>query len=252
MKNEARLLPFFLASLSRQNFFGCYEVIFLDSGSFDDSIEIVKKWGGNVKILSINATEFSFSKTCNYLVNQARSDLCLFFSAHVELLSSDFLNEVLLEFNAGNRIGFFRQVVNHNAGYSLYESIFLNKTFPKRKVNNQLCFSNAGSFSAKEILEEYPFPNVEASEDNAWAKLVLNKGFEICYFPDLEIAHSHNESFEQITRRVRINKLARFGARKCYLKAFFKFIKIFLVLFLSSFDRVLAYRYALAHSKGYL
>lgn len=263
MKNESLMLPYFLNSLDRQSFTGNYEVIFLDSGSTDLTISFVKNWKGNFKLYSIDAEEFSFSKSCNFLVECARADICIFLSAHVEIIDMNFLDTVFsydkkLNFSGG----YFRQVVNHNNGYSLYDVISLNKSFPRvdgveykafnRSDRKSIHFSNAASVVKKQIAIKYPFPNVIASEDALWANTILNEGYEIYYFNNMLIAHSHDESYAQITKRVKINKTARYGDSAMYLSAFTKFIGVLISLLAAGEQAKTALNTAIAHAKGYL
>ena len=260
MKNEEHMLPFFLNSLHSQITDYSYEVIFLDSGSDDESINIIRKIKSNYLLYSIDSSEFSFSKTCNFLVEQSRSPYCIFLSAHVELIGNDFLQRLGDVITSGKVCGYFRQIVNHNNGYSLYDVLTLNKNFPEGSVSHfsnqenvrKLRFSNAGSFFETSMAIEIPFPDVLASEDYLWAtNIIKNKGI-VHYLPMLKIAHSHNETFCEITKRVRINKVALFGSGIIIWKAIINFTGLFIMLFLSGCNLKASFNYAVAHAKGYL
>lgn len=260
MKNEERMLPFFLKSLRSQVTNYSYEIIFLDSGSTDASTEIVNKLDSSYVLYSIDSVEFSFSKTCNFLVEQSRSPYCIFLSAHVELIGDDFLQRLGEKIEGGARCGYFRQVVNHNNGYSLYDVLTLNKGFPEGMVPHifeekkccNLRYSNAGSFFDTRIALETPFPDVIASEDYLWAIGILKKGFQIHYLPMLHIAHSHNETFNDITKRVKINRLALYGDKFVLKKLIVNFVGLFVMLAMSGYGFRKSYDFALAHAKGYL
>lgn len=259
MKNEQKMLPYFLKSVMSQVTDYPYEIIFMDSGSQDETINIVNECNSDYLLYSINSDEFSFSKTCNFLVEKARAPYCILLSAHIELIGNDFLQRLGDFIINGSECGYFRQLVNHNNGYSLYDVLSLNKSFPNGHdykiftINDykKLRFSNAGSFFKKEFAVDRPFPNVIASEDYLWAVSRLKEGVNIYYLPMLEIAHSHNESFESITKRVRINKIAMFGDNILFKKIVLNFFGIFLMLSAAGCSISKAFGYALAHAKGY-
>ncbi|APG18790.1 hypothetical protein A3780_14915 [Kosakonia radicincitans] len=260
MKNEEKMLPHFIKSLSAQVTNYTYELIFLDSESKDDSIEIVMENCENFVIYSINANEFSFSKTCNFLVESARAPNCILLSAHIEIIGNDFLQRLGDAIEKGSECGYFRQVVNHNNGYSLYDVLTLNKSFPERRdarvfsVTDKkgLRFSNAGSFFKTRLAIETTFPDVAASEDFLWASSIIDKNHLVHYVPSLTIAHSHNESLEDITKRVNINKRVLYGDKPAYKKSFMMFMALFLMLLFSGSGLRKSCAYALAHAKGYL
>ncbi|SCB95301.1 glycosyltransferase [Kosakonia oryziphila] len=260
MKNEEKMLPHFIKSLSAQLTSYNYELIFLDSESKDNSVEIVMENCKNFIIYAINANEFSFSKTCNFLVECARAPNCILLSAHIEMIGDDFLQRLGEEIEKGSECGYFRQVVNHNNGYSLYDVLTLNKSFPARKETKifsmadkiGLRFSNAGSFFKTNLAIETAFPDVAASEDFLWAISVIDKNHHVHYIPSLTIAHSHNESLKDITKRVNINKRVLYGDKPAYKKSFIMFVVLFLMLLFSGSGLKKSCAYASAHAKGYL
>lgn len=260
MKNEEEMLPHFIKSLFAQVTAYNFELIFLDSESKDESINIVMASCENFVIYTINASEFSFSKTCNFLVECARAPNCILLSAHVEIIGNNFLQRLGEEIEKGIECGYFRQIVNHNNGYSLYDVLTLNKNFPESKdakvfsVTDRkgLRFSNAGSFFKTSLAIETVFPDVPASEDFLWASSVIDKNHHVYYIPTLAIAHSHNESLDDITKRVNINKRALYGNKRVYKKSLIMFMVLFLMLLFSGAGLKKSYAYASAHAKGYL
>lgn len=260
MKNEEKMLPHFIKSLYSQMAGYSFELIILDSGSNDNSLDIVMDNCHNYLLYGINPDEFSFSKTCNFLVSHARGQYCILLSAHIEMTSNDFLKRLGDYIINGAECGYFRQVVNHHNGYSLYDVITLNKSFPAQQEvqvfseenSRGLRFSNAGSFFKTSLAIETKFPEVIASEDFLWASNIIKKNHIVYYIPTLIIAHSHNENLEDITKRVNINKRALYGDKAVYSKCVLMFIALFIMLLFSNFGAKKSFLYALAHAKGYL
>ncbi|UXK02508.1 glycosyltransferase family 2 protein [Pectobacterium aroidearum] len=262
MKNEAENLPFFIDSLKRQEFPLDYEVVFLDSGSDDDSIKICQESLIPHRIYSIDSSEFNFSTTCNLLTEYSQSDYCILLSAHVEIIGKNFFHCLRDLIYKDINLAYFRQVVNHNCGYNMYEAINLKRRFPSLQESPSLkytnahrkghSFSNAGSMYKRDIAINNPFPVVMASEDFLWAESIISLGHALHYIPDVMIAHSHNESYEKITARVRVNKISRFGVKPKPIHALIKFILIISCLVMSGENVKVAYNTAKSHAKGYI
>lgn len=256
MMNEAARLPEFLESLEAQKVNFPYEIIFLDSGSTDASLDIANAVGGDVSIYSISSREFNFSTTCNLLVDLALGDVFVMFSAHVVLQSHDLLQKTFDALKAEYSAVGFRQVENKSSGSSAYELLFLKRTFPAADNIAPLAaggaFSNAGAAFTRAAFNLARFPQVPASEDFLWATSVSRLGARIGYAGNLSIAHSHNESPNQLQRRVRLNKIARFGGRSMPLRSAVYFFGLLILLSMHGAGPKDSWRYAVAHAKAYL
>ncbi len=64
LKNGGERLKLLMESLEKQNFSGSFEIIAIDSGSEDESIQILEKY--NTKIYEIKPEEFHHSRTRNF------------------------------------------------------------------------------------------------------------------------------------------------------------------------------------------
>jgi len=42
------------------------------------------------------------------------------------------------------------------------------------------------------VWEHYPYPEVDFSEDQAWARVIIEAGFKKAYSSDAAVYHSHN------------------------------------------------------------
>ncbi|KKL66298.1 hypothetical protein LCGC14_2146400 [marine sediment metagenome] len=79
-KNEEQQLPKLLKSIKAQYFDKSYEIILVDSGSTDKTIEIAKK--NKIRILNIPPESFSYGYALNMGVNFAQGEIIIFISAH--------------------------------------------------------------------------------------------------------------------------------------------------------------------------
>ncbi len=263
MKNEARFLGATLKSISQQNFSGSSIIIFLDSGSVDGSIKmVIDQTSIPYLIYSIDHEEFQFGATCNLVAELANADYFVFLSGHVVIRQDDMIGtsiDFMTEHPSVAGLS-FRQVPNEATGFNLYEQVYLRHAFPQIlqqpyiDVRKAGAFSNACSIVRASAWRDSPFEHVGASEDQIWADTVMSRGMEVYYTSVFDVAHSHNEDPAAIFRRVRINKLARFGDRRQPLRFVKSLIGVFAALSLASKGRQLgtAMTYAVAHASAYM
>jgi glycosyltransferase involved in cell wall biosynthesis len=86
--NEARHLPKLLDSFARQTL-KPFEIIVVDSGSTDDSVEISRSRGA--RIVHIQPEQFSFGRSLNLGVRNASGDVMVIASAHTYPVSEHWL-----------------------------------------------------------------------------------------------------------------------------------------------------------------
>jgi len=234
VRNERKELPRFIESLRRQTIFPALEVIVLDSESTDGTLLALD--GLNCTIYQIPHGEFSFGQSCNLLMALANSDVCFFFSGHVYIQSSIALEAILSDITMGQAgAGYFRQVPNEHCGASVYDRVFLAHAFPPdslRKDGSLARFSNAASVLCRQAWRNLWFPDVIANEDALWALTFQSRRLgTIKYYGEYLVEHSHNESAEQVERRVFINAVGRNARWGQVARAAFKFPgMVFLIL----------------------
>jgi len=68
-----------LESIQNQNFEGNFNIIVVDSGSTDNTLQIAETY--ECKIVHIKKEQFSFGRSLNYGCNAAIGDLLIFVSA---------------------------------------------------------------------------------------------------------------------------------------------------------------------------
>jgi len=256
--NEERLLPRLLKSITNQKNLINYEIIILDSESTDRTKSIATSYP-KVKFVTTSKNKFNFGASCNQINKLCTKDIVIFLSGHVQLLKKDFIsrldNQVYIK---KIKAGYFRQLPDFSGnGASIYDELFLkhkfktNNTCYSKKNKNKHNFSNAGSFYKKNIIDEFSFKIVTGSEDKIWANDFIGSGNKIHYLSNLQILHSHNESYNQITERVYINKIAIYGKQRKIFKFLLLFLGISLLLFIKTF-KIDSFEYGLAHGKAYL
>jgi len=262
LKNERKFLPALIASLQEQTVFGNCELVFLDSGSADGSVEYLRRYAD--RIYAIEPSEFQFGRSCNQIISACEAPYVVLLSAHVVIAEPDALELAVgaLERNQKLAAVYLRQKTAGvpNKDFSAYESLFLKKRFPVSNLDMTAAsiptaapISNAGAVVRRSVWVQTAFPEVQASEDVLWARTVVKQGASLLYIGERSIVHNHSETAEQVYRRVRINKVAQNGSKPQYRKAFFYFAGIFgALLCIERASLATSFRYAKAHAAAYI
>ena len=131
--NEAAHLPALFESLEEQSQVPD-EVILVDSGSTDASVEIAESHGA--RIVHIPPVEFTFGRALNWGCEAAKGELLVFVSAHVYALSENWLQDLVAPFE-DERIGlsYGGQTGDHRSNFA--ELQLLARWFPEVGTRDQ-------------------------------------------------------------------------------------------------------------------
>jgi glycosyltransferase involved in cell wall biosynthesis len=180
-----------------------YEIVLVDSGSSDGTIEIANQFGVDT-VTHISPEDFSFGRALNYGCEAATGDLCVIASAHVYPKRADWLKQLLEKFNDDIALVYGKQRGNEMTTFS--EDQIFRQWFPDYDIDNQphpFC-NNANAAIRKETWEKFPYDeHLTGLEDVDWAKRVQKKGWEISYASDAEIIHVHDETVREVFNRYR-------------------------------------------------
>ena len=205
--NEERHLPLLLDSLERQTLRPA-EVIIVDSGSADDTVQIARSKGAC--IVQIPPSEFSFGRALNVGASAASGEVIVIASAHtypatdrwLEILTRPFIDpEVALAYGA--------QTGDHRSKFS--EIQLFKQWFPSQPSENQthsFC-NNANAAVRRSAWQDMPYDEqIPALEDIHWAKRAIERRLKIAYQPEAKVVHVHEESYRKIYGRYRREGMA--------------------------------------------
>ena len=179
------------------------EIILVDSGSTDRTVEIAKSYG--VKVVSIDKSDFTFGRSLNLGCRVATGDILLIASAHVFPTQSTWVEEMLSPFlDDTAEIVYGKQSGCETTKFS--EHCIFRSWFPDTSDVNQrsLFCNNANCAIRRNTWLKIPYDeNLTGLEDIAWAGSLRSKfpDAKIVYNAEAEIVHVHDESFKQITNR---------------------------------------------------
>lgn len=252
-KNAGRQFHHVLNQISNQKEKD-FEIIIVDSDSTDQTLEITKKFSEKfklkfpIKVYKIKPEEFGHGKTRNFALKYANksSKFIVFLTQDAIPANNQWLSSLIENFKDKKVAGVFsRQIPKKNARET--EKFFYNYYFPDKKIiklnkkyslfPENIFFSNVSSAIKKDLLKKYPFDeSLIMSEDQKWAKDVIEKGYKTIYEPKSAVIHSHNYSLKQIFQRYFDSTMSLNEIEKGNFK---NFIKIQIKYFLNQYKYVL-------------
>lgn len=199
--NEERHLPALFDGIDAQRYRD-FEVILVDSGSFDHSREIGVARGA--RLVTLKPEDFTFGHSLNEGIRQAQGRFIAIVSAHTKPMHEDWLGNLvapLRDERTAMVYGMQRGVAESKFG----ECRDFERTFgraPRELVPPHYFANNANSAIRRDLWERHGFDeSLPGLEDIAWAKHWMTEGFRVIYQPTAGIFHIHTETWPQVRRR---------------------------------------------------
>jgi len=199
-----------LDAIGRQVVDAEVEVVVVDSGSRDGSVEAARSRGARVH--EIPASEFGHGRTRNLGAEHARGDVLVFTSQDAFAADDTWLATLVRSLAGADRVAgaYGRQLPHDDA--TPPERYFLDFLYgADARVQRlegdepdfeQTLFSNVNSAIPRSIWGEFPFADdLIMSEDQEWSRRVLRAGYELVYEPAAAVHHSHRYSIAAAFRR---------------------------------------------------
>ena len=201
--DEAELIGRCLEALRDQRGSHALDIVVVDSGSTDATVEIAE--AGGARVVHIAPEDFDYSRALNVGIEEARGELVAILSAHAIPLDDRWLERMIAPFEDPKVAGVgSRQITWPGAGWSEVER--LRSAFGDTRRDYRggdtggLLFSNAASVIRRSVWEERRF-TLPAVEDLDWARRVIAAGLTIVYEPAAAVYHSHDEPPRARARR---------------------------------------------------
>jgi glycosyltransferase involved in cell wall biosynthesis len=200
-----------LDGIRSQQFDGLIEIVVVDSGSGDGSVEVARERGALVH--EIPAHAFSHGASRNLGARLATGEFLVFISQDAYPVADDWLSRLIAPMRCNDRVaGVYGRQLPHD-GASPPEVYFLNFLYGPAPRSQRVTgvdqlsmdttlFSNVNSAIRTPIFERFPFvEDIIMSEDQEWSRRVLLAGLEIAYEPAAAVRHSHNYTLAAAFRR---------------------------------------------------
>ena len=209
-KNGEKWIGECLEAVHSQKGVGELEVLLVDSGSTDGTLEIARRYP--VRIVEIPAQAFHHARTRNYAATLTAGKYLVFLSQDAVPANNSWLRTMLRNFDNGS-VGavYGRQVPKagstqerHDALNTMYggERVMKDASTKQSLGYRYYHFSDANAAIRKEVWEATRFPEeLKVFEDLGIAKRILDAGWNIVYEPEASVVHSHNHSTVELFKR---------------------------------------------------
>lgn len=215
-KNEESGIGRCLEAVKGQKFPHALEIILIDSGSTDRTLEIVRGYP-KIKIVQIRPEEFAHGRTRNLGAGQARGEFLVFLNGDAWPADDNWLKPLtdFLEAHRDCAGVYSRHLVKPGSKVAVRNSVSgiympssdrlkclkkmsareLSRPFALRKA---VFFSTVSCAMRRSVWQDEPFDDsIDIAEDMEWSWRVQKKGYEIGYCAASKVFHSHEYSFDQ-------------------------------------------------------
>lgn len=198
-----------LQNLLSQNFEGEYEIIVIDSGSTDGTVDIARSYP--VRLVQIPPEEFHHGRTRNLGATLARGEILVYITQDALPVRRDWLRKLVDNFaDPSVAVVYGRQIPWEH--HKPPEKFFRLYYFPDFKIRvtsrdsdyyrDNMFASDNNSALKKNIWQKFRFSEkVIFAEDVELAGRLLRAGWTLIYEPEAPVHHSHDESLREIFDR---------------------------------------------------
>ncbi len=198
-KNSDWVIAQALAGLFSQDFTD-FELMVVDSGSTDRTLEIVKQYP--CTLIEIEPGNYYPGAVLNMAIEKAGTDIVVFQNSDVAYLFPQALGRLVAAFDEPDvQAAFARQMPRPDAETWVRRDY--TKSFSDAdEAPPWITLSLPLAAMRKSIWQHHHFyTNAWASEDTEWGNWARNNGHKIKYVPDAVVMHSHNYTLRQIYGR---------------------------------------------------
>lgn len=215
--NAGRDFDVVLQAIAEQQFDAPFELVIIDSGSSDETLDFVKRWSDRIRInsMAIDNTEFGHGRTRNRGIDASEGEYVAIITQDACPASPRWLQNLVNGFGAGDRVaGVFGRHVAYPI-HDLFEGAGLRDFFEHFRLMGDLYsidddlpgyvhrgspnwqstlqfYSDNNSCMRKSVWKAVPYRDVPWGEDQVWAWDIMRLGFQKAYAHDAAVYHSHD------------------------------------------------------------
>lgn len=201
-----------LDAISGQRSDFAYEVLVVDSGSSDGTLDLARKYGA--RILSVPRSEFNHGGTRNLGVSEAGGEFVAMIVQDAVPADESWLQGLVENLANDEKVAgaYSRQIPREDCNpftRHALESHFTN--LPRRREQiiedpalyealsparrlRLVTFDDVSSCLRRSVWEKHRFKQLSFGEDIEWSERVMKEGYKIVYDPRSAVIHSHNRS----------------------------------------------------------
>ncbi len=202
-KDEGWAIRNTLEAIKNQDYTGKIELIVVDSGSTDGSVEIIEEFNPAI-FHQIFPQSYVPGKVLNWGLDHSSNDWVVFLNADATPANNEWLSELLTAgLNCMNfGVMFSRQIPRSNC-CAVFAHDYERCFGPQREsVTWDHFFSMVSCLVNKPVWAKYRFrEDLQYAEDDEWSRRLKSNGFEIGFVEKSIAIHSHNYTIKQSFRR---------------------------------------------------
>ena len=187
---------------------GDIEVILVDSGSTDHTLEIASHYP--VKVIQIQPEEFTFGLSLNRGVKAAQGELIVIASAHVYPVYPDWLACLLAPFS-DPQVALTYGMQRGSSTNKFSEQQIFQHWYPNTSQAHQphpFC-NNANAAIRRSLWDGNQYnETIPGLEDLEWAHRIMAQGYAISYVAEAEVVHVHDQTPLGVYNRYRREAMA--------------------------------------------
>lgn len=200
--NEAWAVGETIHQLLAQDFDGEIELIVIDSGSSDGSIEIIRQTPA--RLIQIPLGTYVPGVVMNQGARESSHDWIIYLNADATPVGPLWLKNLLAPCLASPRFGaaFSRQIPRPDCA-AVFAHDYDRCFGPRRESKNwDHFFSMVSSITHRSVLAHTPIrEDLQYAEDDEWTRRLVAGGYEVLYAPESVVMHSHNYTLAQTYKR---------------------------------------------------
>lgn len=213
-----------LAALATQELDAPFEVIVIDSGSTDASLERARAaeaaMEGRVRVVEIDPSTFGHGRTRNLGAAMSQAPFVAFLTHDAMPADDMWLANLLAPMREDERVaGVFSRHIAY-AEHGPYAALELEQhfrglaEFPVCEMTDARAYarneglrkvyhfySDNASCLRRSVWEVHPYPDIDFAEDQIWAKTIIEAGWRKAFAADSVVYHSHAYSPFELFRR---------------------------------------------------
>ncbi|MEX2030830.1 MAG: glycosyltransferase [Anaerolineales bacterium] len=220
-RNGGSLFERVLEKIRGQLVEGGVEIVVVDSGSSDQTVEVARRHGA--RLFQIAPRDFNHGLTRNHGIEQARGEIVVLMTQDALPANPHLMEKLIEPFDDPLVAGVFarqlprpdadpvtrRNLENWITGGDIRQVRYIqdSKDFERLSPMERYAFcvfDNVCSAVRKSVWQEIPFPRAVFGEDIEWGQRTLRAGWKIVFEPQAVVEHSHQRPVAYEYRRTYI------------------------------------------------
>lgn len=186
------------------------EVIVIDSGSKDGTLDVLAKY--DVRVVALDKKDFNHGATRNYGVSLAKGDFIIMTVQDATPATNDWAERMLKHFEdsevAGvcgqqivfhekekNPLQWFRPASDPVPAYYKFDNPKEFDLLSGKEQHKYCRWDDVNAIYRKSMKEKLPFLKISFAEDALWARDALSEGYKIVYDYSARVEHYHHQNF---------------------------------------------------------